>query len=101
MTTPESTFNSHPSTKGFNQSSHHDGMASPSSGALTEKHDIENGVTSPPLTSKDMKEPPDGGAAAWLVVFGAWCTSFCSFGWINSLYILDIHDPLILKDDDP
>lgn len=27
---------------------------------------------------------PDGGAAAWLVVFGAWCTSFCSFGWLNS-----------------
>lgn len=26
---------------------------------------------------------PDGGFAAWLVVFGAWCTSFCSFGWLN------------------
>lgn len=29
-------------------------------------------------------DAPDGGAAAWLVVFGAWCTSFCSFGWLNS-----------------
>lgn len=28
---------------------------------------------------------PDGGAAAWLVVLGAWCTSFCSFGWLNSM----------------
>lgn len=27
---------------------------------------------------------PDGGLAAWMVVFGAWCTSFCSYGWINS-----------------
>ncbi|KAE9363191.1 MFS general substrate transporter [Stipitochalara longipes BDJ] len=30
---------------------------------------------------------PDGGATAWLVVLGAWCTSFCSFGWINSIGI--------------
>ncbi|KAH7090817.1 major facilitator superfamily transporter [Paraphoma chrysanthemicola] len=30
-------------------------------------------------------EAPDGGLAAWLVVFGAWCTSFCSFGWNNSI----------------
>jgi hypothetical protein len=27
---------------------------------------------------------PDGGTAAWLVVLGAWCVSFCSYGWINS-----------------
>lgn len=29
-------------------------------------------------------DAPDGGAAAWLCVLGAWCTAFCSFGWINS-----------------
>ncbi|KAH8665501.1 major facilitator superfamily domain-containing protein [Ilyonectria robusta] len=29
--------------------------------------------------------PPDGGTAAWLVVLGAWCCSFCSPGWINSM----------------
>lgn len=29
--------------------------------------------------------PPDGGAAAWLVVLGAWCCSFSSSGWINSV----------------
>lgn len=28
---------------------------------------------------------PDGGMTAWLVVLGAWCVSFCSFGWINSM----------------
>lgn len=30
--------------------------------------------------------PPNGGTRAWLVVVGAWCTSFCSFGWINSMF---------------
>jgi hypothetical protein len=29
--------------------------------------------------------PPDGGTKAWLVVLGAWCCSFCSPGWINSM----------------
>ncbi|KAH8661500.1 putative monocarboxylate transporter [Tricladium varicosporioides] len=28
---------------------------------------------------------PDGGMTGWLVVLGAWCISFCSFGWINSV----------------
>ena len=28
--------------------------------------------------------PTDGGAAAWLVIVGAWCCSFSSPGWINS-----------------
>ncbi len=32
-----------------------------------------------------VKEIPDGGLAAWLVVLGAWCASFCSFGWLNSM----------------
>lgn len=27
---------------------------------------------------------PDGGFSAWAVVLGAWCASFCSFGWLNS-----------------
>lgn len=29
-------------------------------------------------------DAPNGGARAWLVVAGAWCTAFCSFGWLNS-----------------
>lgn len=33
--------------------------------------------------------PPNGGLRAWLVVVGAWCTSFCSFGWINSTLTLN------------
>jgi hypothetical protein len=28
--------------------------------------------------------PPDGGLQAWLMVLGAWCALFCTFGWINS-----------------
>lgn len=43
--------------------------------------------------SDEEKAPPtpeepvvaDGGTVAWLVVLGAWCVSFCSFGWINSM----------------
>ncbi len=35
-------------------------------------------------------DAPDGGAVAWLVVFGAWCTSFCSFGWLNSMGLLPV-----------
>lgn len=30
------------------------------------------------------EDAPDGGLTAWLVVLGAWCSSFCSYGWINS-----------------
>ena len=26
----------------------------------------------------------DSGYAAWMVVLGAWCVSFCTYGWINS-----------------
>ncbi|KAB8260977.1 major facilitator superfamily domain-containing protein [Aspergillus pseudonomiae] len=36
-----------------------------------------------PWTPPD--EAPDGGVAAWLMVLGAWCVLFCSFGWINSI----------------
>ena len=31
----------------------------------------------------DPKAFPDGGWEAWLVVSGAFCVMFCSFGWIN------------------
>jgi len=30
--------------------------------------------------------PPDGGLRAWLVVLGAWCSMFCTYGWINSTF---------------
>ncbi|RHZ45707.1 uncharacterized protein CDV56_101661 [Aspergillus thermomutatus] len=35
-------------------------------------------------TKLDDTGPPDGGAAASLVVLGAWCCSFSSPGWINT-----------------
>lgn len=28
---------------------------------------------------------PDGGAEAWLVVFGGWCGLFCTFGFVNCI----------------
>lgn len=43
--------------------------------------DVETAV--PPRAAWGS-DAPDGGTAAWIVVFGAWCTSFCSFGWLNS-----------------
>lgn len=32
-------------------------------------------------------EAPDGGLTAWLVLTGAWCVLFCTFGWINSKHV--------------
>ncbi|KAK2017351.1 major facilitator superfamily transporter [Colletotrichum eremochloae] len=52
--------------------------------------DPEKGVGAPPPTDGTKppypgSDAPDGGLVAWLVVLGAWCTSFCSFGWVNSV----------------
>lgn len=44
-------------------------------------HDAEKPAQKAPWGN----DAPDGGAAAWLIVLGAWCTSFCSFGWLNSM----------------
>lgn len=41
----------------------------------------------PDADSKSVAAAPDGGLQAWLVVLGAWCSSFCSYGWINSVGI--------------
>jgi hypothetical protein len=38
------------------------------------------------LNTTDDAGPPDGGATAWLVVQGAWCCSFSSPGWMNSIF---------------
>jgi hypothetical protein len=33
-----------------------------------------------------INDAPDGGRDAWLMVLGAWCCSFVSFGWLNSTF---------------
>lgn len=37
----------------------------------------------PAPATPQIGPPPDGGAEAWLVVLGAFCGLFVSFGWIN------------------
>lgn len=52
----------------------------------TRRLDLENKAAS--LEQKPqpsaMPDFPDGGTKAWMVVFGCWCTSFASFGIVNS-----------------
>lgn len=43
--------------------------------------DLEKVPTKPGI--HDAKSFPDGGWKAWLVVSGAFCVMFCSFGWVN------------------
>jgi hypothetical protein len=50
------------------------------------KSDPENSRVLGDATRVESDGPPDGGAAAWLVVLGAWCCAFSSPGWTNSMY---------------
>ena len=43
----------------------------------------DDGIPPPPPAFGS--DAPDGGWRAWLVVFGAWCSSFCTWGWINGM----------------
>ncbi|KAI0595153.1 major facilitator superfamily domain-containing protein [Biscogniauxia sp. FL1348] len=63
-----------------------------------EKGAVEVGVgggdtRTPTLASVEEEEAgeddecPDGGVTAWLVILGAWCSSFCAYGWVNSVGI--------------
>lgn len=64
------------SRQGSRQNSHRDAEASGAdSSAAAAGRDDDN---------DDDDDFPDGGFDAWLVVLGAWCVSFCSYGWINS-----------------
>ena len=45
--------------------------------------DIEKNKPLEPHAGVDPNAFPDGGLEAWLVVSGAFCCLFCSFGWIN------------------
>ncbi|KAK8000608.1 major facilitator superfamily transporter [Apiospora arundinis] len=44
-------------------------------------------VESSDVEDNNEDEAPDGGAKAWLMILGAWCCSFCSYGWVNSVGI--------------
>jgi hypothetical protein len=47
-------------------------------------------VTAPSPPAFDPRDNPDGGRDAWLVVLGAFCCMFCSFGWINCESLLPL-----------
>lgn len=56
---------------------------------VTAEADVER-AGGAPSASRGGANPadfPDGGVEAWLVVLGAWCCLFCSFGWINCIGI--------------
>lgn len=45
----------------------------------SERTDAASAPSGPPAPGP----PPDGGFQAWMVVVGAFCGLFVSFGWIN------------------
>ncbi|KAJ7125192.1 major facilitator superfamily domain-containing protein [Mycena epipterygia] len=48
------------------------------------------------------EEYPDGGATAWLVVFGGACTTFSTFGYVNAWGIFQAYyEETVLKDSSP
>ena len=53
--------------------------------SVTRQQDLEEVPIKP--AGHDPKSFPDGGWEAWLVVSGAFCCLFCSFGWINCKWI--------------
>jgi hypothetical protein len=69
----------------------------------TDYHDIKlpDVETSTPPKPRG-KAPPYGTAAAWLVVLGAWCISFCSFGWLYSIGVFqEYYQDILLKHISP
>ena len=44
--------------------------------------DVEKAGPAKPNAGVDPSAFPDGGMEAWLVVSGAFCCLFCSFGWM-------------------
>ncbi|CAK7225252.1 hypothetical protein SBRCBS47491_005824 [Sporothrix bragantina] len=60
----------------------------------------EKKVEAPPPFQRQTA--PDGGLAAWMVVLGTWCTSFCSFGWLNSIGVFqEYYENTLLKQYSP
>ncbi|RGP64699.1 transporter mch4 [Fusarium sporotrichioides] len=84
------------------QSPHQSELTLQGQGFNNEKSDIEDGITQQPVKPVAGSGAPDGGLTAWLVVLGAWCTSFCSFGWINSVGAFqEYYQNNLLKDYSP
>lgn len=52
--------------------------------------DGQRAVAAPSPPVFDPRDNPDGGRDAWLVVLGAFCCMFCSFGWINCESLLPL-----------
>ena len=52
--------------------------------------DGQRDVAAPSPPVFDPRDNPDGGRDAWLVVLGAFCCMFCSFGWINCESLLPL-----------
>lgn len=72
------------------------GFAPPHSEAGAKKDgDAAAGDTAPPAPAApagmNPADFPDGGAEAWLVVFGAWCALFCTFGLINCVGVFQAY----------
>ncbi|KAE8380005.1 major facilitator superfamily domain-containing protein [Aspergillus bertholletiae] len=62
--------------------------------------DLEkSGATAQSAPAKLPDAPPDGGFKAWMVVLGAFCGLFVSFGWINCIGVfLDYYKTHQLQD---
>ena len=58
--------------------------------SLTNNEDGRSPAMPVQVNPWDPSQFPDGGLAAWLVVAGAFCCVFCSFGWINCEIIADV-----------
>ncbi|KAJ5729095.1 monocarboxylate transporter [Penicillium malachiteum] len=49
------------------------------------EHECKSIEKETPKAEWTQDAAPDGGLTAWLVALGAWCSLFCTFGWINSV----------------
>jgi hypothetical protein len=70
-----------PSLKRGSISGHPDVHVMPEMPQNPKTDDLEKLPSQP--GAHDPKSFPDGGWEAWLVVSGAFCVMFCSFGWVN------------------
>ncbi|KIO29133.1 hypothetical protein M407DRAFT_21705 [Tulasnella calospora MUT 4182] len=55
----------------------------------TEEGDVEKAANT--ISSPDSDPPPDGGLAAWLVIFGCACGGFATFGFANAFGVFQAY----------